>query len=293
MQKSFIREKKIYCGSSYREVDIFPYTENKRKTVKNKRKKHKFETAPKQKRLNDKNSERYLIQIGNLNFGNDPEAIHLTLTYNNKNIPSTLSEAEKEVRNFIRRVRYRRKQKGVAELKYILVTSYRFKNDVDEEAGEKPVRIHHHLLMNGGLKRDEVEAMWTKKRINWNKYEADEKYRHSVYENSLGFVNADRLQANESGITALCKYFVKQARSKGKRIRKWNSSTNLQKPTSSTNDSKYRRRQLEKLARERPGREYWEKKYPGWTLTDLDNGVSYKFNEFTGWAIYLKLRKKE
>ena len=39
--------------------------------------------------------------------------------------------------------------------------------------------------------------------------------------------------------------------------------------------------------------EFWEKKYPGWTLTDDDYGVQYEYNDFTGWAVYLKLRKKE
>ncbi len=293
MQKSFIREKKIYCGSSYREVDIFPYTENKRKTVKNKRKKYNVETAPKQKRLNDKNSERYLIQIGNLNFGNDIGAIHLVLTYNDYNLPKTVAEAERNIKNFIKRLRYYRRKKGLPELKYIYVTSYRFEKDVNVELGEEPVRIHHHIIINGGVDRDRVEAMWTRKRINWEKYESDVEYREKVYADSLGFANADRIQKKNGNITALCKYLVNQAMSKDKRVRTWKSSTNLEKPTSSTNDSKYRRRQLERIVKERPGRDYWEKKYPGWTLTDLDNGVSYKFNEFTGWAIYLKLRKKE
>lgn len=68
---------------------------------------------------------------------------------------------------------------------------------------------------------------------------------------------------------------------------------NLERPYSRTNDGKYNRRQIEKWAKEHPPREFWEKKYPGWTLTDDDYGVQYEYNDFTGWAVYLKLRKKE
>ena len=105
----------------------------------------------------------------------------------------------------------------------------------------------------------------------------------------IGFCNADRLQADENGIAALCTYLVKQGCGK----KRWNSSHNLERPYSRTNDGKYNRRQIEKWAKEHPPREFWEKKYPGWTLTDDDYGVQYEYNDFTGWAVYLKLRKKE
>lgn len=135
-----------------------------------------------------------------------------------------------------------------------------------------------NIVMNGGLDRDTVEELWRKRKRKGQK-KGDR----------IGFCNADRLQADENGIAALCVYLVKQSGGK----KRWTSSQNLERPTSRTNDGKYNRRQIEKWARERPGREFWEKKYPGWTLTDEDYGIEYKYNDFTGWSIYLKLRKKE
>ena len=272
--RSFIREKKIYCGKQYREVDIFSYTDAQCRAVKRGTRSKKIkESEPKQKNLNDKNARRYFIQTANLNFGDDPDALHVTATYSTKYLPATIEEAEREVTNYLRRIQYQRKKEGLPPLKYMLVTAYTTKKN-----SEKPVRIHHHIIMNGGLDRDAVEELWRKRKRKGQK-KGDR----------IGYCNADRLQSSDDGIAALCNYLVKQAGGKKRRT----SSHNLQRPTSRTNDGKYNRRQIEKWARERPGREFWEKKYPGWTLTDSDYGAQYEHNDYTGWAIYLKLRKKE
>ena len=184
-----------------------------------------------------------------------------------------MEQAEQEATNFLRRVQYRRKKEGLPPLKYMIVTAYTTKRN-----SETPVRMHHHIIMNGGLDRDVVEDLWRKRRRKGQK-KGDK----------IGFCNADRLQADENGIAALCTYLVKQGCGK----KRWNSSHNLERPYSRTNDGKYNRRQIEKWAKEHPPREFWEKKYPGWTLTDDDYGVQYEYNDFTGWAVYLKLRKKE
>ena len=272
--RSFIREKKIFCGDYYQEVDIFPYTDTQKSASSSgKRSKKIRESLPKQKNLNDKNARRYLVQIGELNFGADSDALHVTATYSSKYLPETMEGAEKEISNYLRRIQYARKKVGLPSLKYILVTACTIGRD-----DEKPVRIHHHIIMNGGLDRDALENLWRKPRRKGQK-QGD----------SIGYCNADRLQEDENGIAALCNYLVKQTRGK----KRWSSSHNLKRPESRTNDGKYTRRQIEKLARERPDRAFWEKKYPGWTLTDEDYGVQYEYNEITGWAIYLKLRKKE
>lgn len=272
--RSFIREKKIYCGDRYREVDIFSYTDTQKlSSGRGKRSKKVRESEPKQKNLNDKNTRRYFIQTANLNFGSDPEALHVTATYSAKYLPDTVEEAEREITNYLRRVQYRRQKDGLPPLKYMLVTAYTTKRN-----SEKPVRIHHHIIMSGGLERDVVEELWRKRKRKGQK-KGDR----------IGFCNADRLQSDENGIAALCNYLVKQSGGK----KRWTSSHNLERPYSRTNDGKYNHRQIEKWARERPGREFWEKKYPGWTPTDEDYGIQYEYNDFTGWSIYLKLRKKE
>ncbi len=194
----FIREKKTDCAN-YREVDIIPRTEAAEQAARGKRGKKRKVNAPKQKDLNDKNAKRYLVQLGNGNFHIGD--LHTSCTYDAENLPETVEEAENIVTNYLRRIAYRRKKLGLDPLKYILVTEYKYSKD-----GQCLKRIHHHIIMNGGLDRDDVELMWTKDRINWKKTK-DPEYRASIKQ--LGWVNADRLQMNENGIEGLCKYIVK------------------------------------------------------------------------------------
>ena len=110
--------------------------------------------------------------MGNGNFGIGD--LHVSCTYNAKNLPDSVEEAERIVSNYLRRIAYRRNKLGLPPLKYILVTEYKFAKD-----GEQIKRIHHHIIMNGGLSRDDVEMMWTKERINWRKVEKDPQYKVS------------------------------------------------------------------------------------------------------------------
>lgn len=272
--RSYIREKRIDCGKRYQEVDIYSYSDNQRQAaVRGKRSKKRKVSEPKQKNLNEKNSRRYFTQKTILNFGSDPQALHVSLTYCDKYLPETLEEAEREIRNYIRKVQYARKKAGLPPLKYMLVTA----STCDKRTGN-PVRIHHHIIMNGGLDRDAVEDLWRKRRKKGQK-QGDR----------IGYCNADRLQADENGIAALCSYLASQAGGK----KRWSSSQNLERPAYRTTDGKFTHRQVEKWAKERPPREFWERKYPGWTLTSEDYGIAYEYNDLTGWSIYLKLRKKE
>lgn len=268
--RNFMREKKIYCGEKYLEVDIFPYSENQKEVNRRgKRAKKEKVSAPKQKNLNDKNARRYLTQLANTNFGE--EDLHVTATYKDKFLPETIEEAEKEVTNYIRRISYRRKKDGLPPLKYILVTEYS-----TEKNGEKPVRIHHHILMNGGLDRDTVEDLWCKR-----KRKGEKKGER------IGFINADRLQPDENGVAALCSYLTKHPNGK----KRWSSSQNLEKPWSRANDYKYSKREIAKMAKNSPDLSYWERKYEGWKITNSDYGIKAEYNEHTGWSIYLKMRR--
>lgn len=275
----FIREKKIDCRD-YREVDIIPRTENAERAVKGKRGKRHKVSEPKQKDLNDKNARRYLVQLGNGNFGSGD--LHVTCTYADKYLPETVEEAERTVGNYLRRIAYRRNKLGLPSLKYILVTEYGFSKDDPEQI--QPTRVHHHIIMNGGQDRDEVEMMWTADRINWRKYEADSSYMDSV--EKMGWVNADRLQPNENGIEALCKYMTKNPNGK----KRWSSSRNLERPIEQPPaDHKYTRRKVEDLAKSNDlGKEYFEKKFHDYTITE----IKPEYYEETGWHIYLKMWKK-
>ena len=200
----FIREKKTDCAE-YREVDIIPRTEKAEEAARGKRGKRRKAKKPKQNALNDKNAKRYLVQLGNGNF--HVGDLHTSCTYSVDNLPGTVEEAEKIVGNYLRRIAYRRQKLGLEPLKYILVTEYKFSKD-----GQQLKRIHHHIIMNGGMDRDEVEMMWTAQRVNWKKADSPDKAEAAAYRDSvekMGWVNADRLQMNENGIEGLCKYIIK------------------------------------------------------------------------------------
>lgn len=273
--KVFMREKKVDCGK-YREADIIPRTEEADKAAKEKRRKRKKVTEPKQKDLNEKNAKRYLVQVGNGNFGAGD--LHISCTYDKGHLPSSIEEAEKTVNNYLRRIAYRRGKLGMEPLKYILVTEYKF-----DKSGQMIKRVHHHIIMNGGLSRDDVELMWTAKRINWNKAQ-DPKYREEIKQ--MGWVNADRIQTNENGIEALCKYIVKDPQGK----KRWSSSRNLVRPVELPNaDYKYTKKQIEKLAKSDDcGKEFFTKQFPGYEIRE----ITPVYYEETGWHIYLKMWKK-
>lgn len=260
-----IREKKIYCGKNYLEVDIYPYAKTQEESRKRKRAKKKKESAPKQKNLNDKNARRYLTRLSNANF--TEEDLHVTCTYTDKTLPDSIEEAEQTIGNYLRRVAYHRKKNGLDPLKYILVTEYTVNKETD-----KPKRMHHHIIMNGGISRDDVEDLWRVKRKG----------------ERIGRINADRLQPDENGLAALANYLSKEPHRK----KRWSSSRNLEKPIQAPpNDHKYSKRQVEKIAKGMVDDDYFKKKYPGWRITDKVYGIQVTYNEQSGYYVYLKLRK--
>ena len=268
-RKNFVREKKIYCGKEWLEVDIVPVT-NMPEAGKEKGK----ESSQAQKNLNDKRSKRRFVQIANTNFGEDD--LHISATYNEAHLPMTLKEAEKNVHNYLDRIKRRMKRITGQDLKYMLVTEY----TPDEEDEEKAVRIHHHIILNGGLSRDDLELMWSTNRINWKKA-ADREYRKNI--DYIGFVNCDRLQPNENGIEGLVNYINK--RKKG--CKKWSTSMNLEKPKKRKNDHKYSFKKLRELAQTPEDKDVWRKQYKGYEPTK----IKFEYNDYTGWSCYLRLRK--
>lgn len=276
-RKNFIREKRIYCGEEYLEVDIVPVT-NMPEAGQEK----KGKSSQAQKNLNDKRSKRRFVQIANTNFGADD--LHISATYNEAHLPMTLEEAERNVHNYLDRVKRRMKRVTGQDLKYMLVTEYTPEDEEDadpEDKTTKAVRIHHHIIINGGLSRDDLELMWSATRINWKKAQNDPEYRKDV--DYLGFVNCDRLQPNENGLEGLVNYINK--RKKG--CKKWSTSMNLKKPKKKKNDHKWSFRKLRELAKTPEDKEVWRKQYKGYEPTKID----FQYNDYTGWSVYLKMRK--
>ncbi|WP_076647248.1 rolling circle replication-associated protein [Latilactobacillus sakei] len=263
----FIREKKIACGN-YMEVDILPRTiEAENVARRGARRKKERVSAPKQRNLNEKNAKRYFLELGNGNFGWGDW--HVTLTYSEEFEPATVDEAEHEVGNYIKRLKYKRKKLGIDPLKYILVSEYK----VDDN-GEFTTKIHHHLIMNGdesgALTRDDVEDVWSKRIKGKGKH-------------PIGLVNSRRLQPNENGIEGLLKYLSKDPKGK----KRWSASRNLKVPFKlPTNDTFYRKSKIEKLAMQPDqGREYFERRYKKFRISKIE----FFYYERTGWHVYLKM----
>ena len=268
MKKVFVREKKIYCGKDWLEIDCFIYSDVQAAAVKQRGIKSKL-TEPKQTSLNDKNARRYLTQLTNSNF--DESDFHISATYGQNNLPATPEEAEKISGNFLRRIAYRCKKLGIPPIKYISVT------ETNSDKDGTLTRVHHHIILKCGLGRDEIENLWRNRREKGQKVGA-----------KIGYINADRLQMDNGGAAALCDYLTKSP----VRKKRWSSSQNLIKPWSRANDSRYSRRKLEELAKNPPEREFWEKQYKGYELTGGDYGFQAIYSEQSGWAIYLKMRRK-
>lgn len=185
-------------------------------------------TPEKQARLNRERSLRHFIQLIDGNFG--PGDVHVTLTY--RDAPA-YDRAVRDVQNFIRRVKRMRQKAGLGELKYAGVI------EGDEDGTKR--RIHAHLIMSGGIDREELERLWGR-----------------------GYANADRLQPDENGLEAVARYILKQQRNR----KKWFASRNLKQPSVRISDTKASNARVKRIAKGIQGeaKEVMEKMYPGYSL---------------------------
>lgn len=179
-------KREIYSGDFLR-VKIYPVYSY---TLPRKRKRKYKPTSEQQKRLNDKRSKEWLCMLLETNF--QGEGYYLTLSYNNKALPLSDKEAEKEASKFIRRIKEQCKRKKVADPVAVWCT----------ERGKKG-RLHHHVIVKCGLTRDELENKWNK-----------------------GYKNSKVLQFNENGLEGIARYLPKEPIG----ARRWHSTRNLQKP---------------------------------------------------------------
>ena len=124
-----------------------------------------------QEKLNLKNKRKKIVRLINTNFnGKD---IWLTVTYDKKHNPQNLEEANKNIRNYLRKIKRRDK-----DVKYLYVT----------EGKKNGKRFHHHVFISTKLSRDEIEKLW-----------------------SFGArKEAHRLQPDENGLTGIALYCTKQ-----------------------------------------------------------------------------------
>ena len=274
--KPFIREKKIQAGANYREADLIMATDRR---ANGRRQKKQNISRPAQRNLNDENSKRYFVQLAEANFGAEDWAVELSYFAE----PDDLDAADRDLHHFIARLRYLCRKRGLPPLKWLAVTS-----DISPATG-RPARVHHHLFVSGVLSFDDIRNAWRQPR---RKGEKQGRF--------IGRVNLDRLIPDQDfNISGKAHYFGRQT---GSRRKRWRGALHLTKPVRlPDNDHRYSRRQIERLAlaapypawgkdvEALPHADFWRKQYPGWRV------VSYqpRYNDFSGWAIYLKMRRVE
>lgn len=226
----FIRTEIYACGDGYMDASIYPVFQ-----LPGARRAKCKPTSEMQARLNQRHAELELTRLAHANFSEGD--VMLTLTYREQ--PESVAAAEQQLRNYLRRVKRRRVKLGLAPLKYIYCT----------QRGEKYGRIHHHLMLNEGLDRDEVEGLW-----------------------GLGYANARRIQYDSVyGIVGLSIYMAKGSQTRADRdtYRRYTCSRNLVRPEPQVIDGKVTREDLEEMADAIDGSgaaDFFEAMFEGYTL---------------------------
>ena len=198
-------------------------------------------TREAQKRANDERSRLHLIQLVEANFSE--KDISITLSYEGQ--PPEPSRVDKDVRNFVARVKRARAKAGLPDLKYI----YSIGGDEMPSAGYSGKRPHVHMIMSGGIGRDQLEKIWGK-----------------------GIANADRLQPRSDGLGGIAVYLTKQKQDRPEKpgARKWRGSRNLKQPVRRSRDARMPNSRVRRIAydfrNEAAG--VMEKLYPGYRLQD-------------------------
>lgn len=195
-KKAVYALKEITAGDQF-EIEIYPQFRRMDEVPKEGQRIVK-DNSKAQKNLNDKNARKYVERLINQNFSD--RDIWLTLTYDDEHLPpdGDIDAAIKNMQNYIRRVNYQRKRRGLPNAKYVYVTEY------NENA---EIRWHHHIVMDGALDMDTVEGCWKQSSRN----------------------EVRRLQKDENGLSGLSNYMVKEKK-RIKSEKRWNSSQGLQDP---------------------------------------------------------------
>ena len=134
MKQTYTREKRTLCGEGYMEVDLYPITPEEHAA---KRRKKARPSSERQKKRNAQHSRRLRVQKANANF--TVLGFYLTLTYIEAFLPESMEQAQRDLRNYIRRVKA-----AIAKL-YGPGTELRVMGLTG--CGRKSGRYHHHLLI--------------------------------------------------------------------------------------------------------------------------------------------------
>lgn len=249
-----IKSRNEKSGAEMLESMVYPSFPNREDVPKTAKKR---ETGQVQKNLNDKNARRYLIRLANINFSKGD--IWATFGWDDKNMPEDEERAEKDIKNFIARINYRRRKAGLENAKYIYIPA------IDGYA-----RPHFHILISGdGMDRDELEDLWTKcERKNTRRVKPDDDFL----------------------ITGIATYITQNPHG----TKRWRSSKNLKKPDAPTRSyRKFSRKKVNGMVRDfEELKAQMEKAYPGFKFLDAEVKYNDKVAAFYIYARMIKKRDK-
>lgn len=246
-QGRYFNRSAVHICGDYMDGDVYPVYQ-----PAGKRRARCRPTSAVQQKLNLRNAQKKLTRLIHANFGTDDVALHLT--YGRGLEPESREAAKRELRNFLRRLQRRYRKAGL-DFKYVSCTEY----------GRRGGRCHHHLILTGGVSRDEMERLW-----------------------GNGYANSKRLQFGPDGLTALAAYITKDRTF----YKRWNGSRNLIQPVPQVRDGAVSMEELERMRdaiESKNAWRYFERLYPGFELTEAvctKNGVN------RGWYIHFEMRRR-
>lgn len=211
-------------------------------------------TREAQQKLNDKNAQKRMIRLAECNFGE--EDYYFTGTIEGT-LP-TVDGTQKLMRAFIRRWKRARERLGLESHKYIYVIE-------GHEDGDRKKRVHVHAILEGGLDRKAVKALW-----------------------DCGRVRVDELDPQRyGGLIPLARYMSKDPRGK----RRWSASKGLKQPVVRMAERKVTAKKAMRIADDPAGRAAaLEKLYPGYALVEME----VRSNPYiAGIYVYAAMRRKE
>lgn len=257
-------------------VECYPVWDcHRAKTAKSEAKKEAHRRA--QEKLNRRNARKKLDRLVNANFGEGD--LIITCTYGHGKQPADDAQAARDIRNYMQRIKYKRKRLGLPEMRYIYVTEI-------TTSAQYGVRYHHHVIMSGGISRDEAEACWGKK--------------HG------GICNAKKCQPTDRHLTGFSRYLTEDKRERTmeadgknpqrKMRRAWTPSKNLTDPDDHATqaDKKISIRKAGRIAETvedfARAKEIFAKLYPECELLEI---TAKRSQWAAGVYIYAELRRKQ
>lgn len=249
IRNTAVYREKIYICGEYADVYIYPVYPNILRPS-GRRRSRRAPTREVQEKLNRRHRAEKLARLMNTNFTERDLAVTLTYAID----PGSDEVATKDIQRWLRKVRYRFRKQGLT-LKYIWTM---------ERSGKG--RYHFHVVLSGGIDRDELEMLW-----------------------GHGYANSKRLQFDQHGLTALSRYMTKNYEEDGDRpaYRAYNPSKNLIDPEPTVSDSRIRSR---KRAAELADMDWnaWRELYPDYEVADLQPFTS---DEYGSVYIFARLHK--